>query len=65
MPDPAQEQCEKLLDRHVGFERFDAKRATLLPKKTYVAIHGRYVLLGFKETSQAEEFFQSAIEATF
>jgi hypothetical protein len=60
--DPAQERLEQLLDRHVGFEWFDPKRAILLPKKTYVALHGRFVLLGFPEQSQADQFFQTAIE---
>jgi hypothetical protein len=64
MPDPAQERFSQLVDRHVGFELFDPERAKLLPKKTYVAISGKYVLLGFDETEQAKEFFTSAIVAT-
>jgi hypothetical protein len=64
MPDLLQERFCQLIDRHVGFERFDAKRARLLPKKTYVAIHGKYVLLGFSETSEAEEFFRAAVDRT-
>jgi hypothetical protein len=62
--DAGEERFCQLLDRHVGFELFDPKRATLIPKKTYVAIHGRYVLLGFSETQQADEFFAAAIAAT-
>ena len=64
MPDPAQEHYQQLLDRHVGFELFDPQRAQLLPKKTYVAIHGNYVLLGFDDKPQAEQFFENAIKAT-
>lgn len=60
----SQERFGQLQDRQVGFELFDARRAQLLPKKTYVAIHGRYVLLGFSEKAQAEEFFAAAMKAT-
>ncbi len=62
--DLAEKRFGQLLDRHVGFELFDPNRAYLLPRKTYVAIHGRYVLLGFHEKIQAEEFFETAMKAT-
>lgn len=62
--DLVEDRFRKLLDRHVGFELFDPSRAYLLPRKTYVAIHGRYVLLGFGEQAQADAFFENAIKAT-
>lgn len=62
MPDLLAERFRQLLDRHVGFELFDPDRAYLLPKKTYVAIHGKYVLLGFSQQDQADEFFDAAIK---
>lgn len=62
MPDLVAERFRQLLDRHVGFELFDPDRAYLLPKKTYVAIHGKYVLLGFSQQDQADEFFDAAIK---
>jgi len=64
MPDLVDERFRNLLDRHVGFELFDPNRALLLPTKTYVAIHGRYVLLGFSEQADADAFFQMSIDAT-
>jgi len=64
MPDLVEERFRALLDRYVGFERFDPNRARLLPRKTYVALHGKYVLLGFSEQSQADGFFAAAIETT-
>lgn len=62
MPDLVADRFRQLLDRHVGFELFDPDRAYLLPKKTYVAIHGKYVLLGFSQQDQADEFFDAAIK---
>ena len=64
MPDLAKERCQELLDRHVGFEVFDPDRAYLLPTKTYVALHGKYVLLGFSDQAQADKFFEAAMKAT-
>jgi hypothetical protein len=49
-----------LMFRYVGFELFDYHRAYLLPKKTYVAQSGRYVLLGFDQEAKASEFFDAA-----
>ena len=62
--DAAGQRVAELLDRHVGFELFDPNRAYLLPQKIYVAIHGRYVLLGFHDQKQADEFFEAAMKAT-
>jgi hypothetical protein len=53
-----------LLYRYVGFELFDYQRAWLLPKKTYVAQSGRYVLLGFDEQHKATAFFDAAHRVT-
>jgi hypothetical protein len=67
MADLAAERMNQLLDRYVGFERFDAERAhfvRLLPGKMYVAQHGRFVLLGFHETAEADKFFDDAMKAT-
>jgi hypothetical protein len=62
-PDLAEKRFAQLIDRHVGFEVFDPNRAVRLPKKTYVAVHGRYVLLAFNEPQEAEQFFDAAIAA--
>ena len=56
----AEDLFHALLYRYVGFELFDPNRAYLLPRQTYVAQSGRYVLLGFSEESQATEFFAAA-----
>ena len=57
-----EERMKALLYRYVGFELFDRDRAYLLPKQTYVAQSGRYVLLGFSEQSQADEMFAAAMK---
>jgi hypothetical protein len=61
--DPAQEQFTQLMQRQVGFELF-LDHARGIPEKTYVAISGRYVLLGFTEQGEADEFFKTAIART-
>jgi hypothetical protein len=55
-----EDRMHALLYRYVGFELFDPHQAYLLPKKTYVAQSGKYVLLGFSEQGQADEFFDAA-----
>lgn len=62
--DALQKRFDELLNRHVGFELFDPAKATLIPKKTYVAQSGRYVLLGFFDQTQADEFLEAAMKAT-
>jgi hypothetical protein len=57
-----EEMAHELLYRYVGFELFDPERAYLLPKKTYVAQSGRYILLGFHEQAQADEMFEAAMK---
>lgn len=52
-----EERFHQLFYRDVGFELFDPGRAYLLPKKTYAAIDGRYVLLGFSNQEEADRFF--------
>ena len=52
-----EERFHQLFYRDVGFELFDPNRAYLLPKKTYVARDGRYVLLGFSNQEEADRFF--------
>jgi hypothetical protein len=59
-----QQRFHELLYRYVGFELFDPHQAYLLPAKTYVAQSGRYVLLGFHEQSEADEFFDAAHKVT-
>lgn len=55
-----EERMHALLYRYVGFEFFDPHQAYLLPKQTYVAQSGKYVLLGFSEQAQADELFDAA-----
>ena len=59
-----EKRFDELLNRHVGFELFDPHKAHLLPKKTYVAQSGRYVLLGFFDQTQADAFLDAALKAS-
>lgn len=59
-----EDRFHQLFYRDVGFEMFDPDRAYLLPKTTYVAQHGRYVLIGFSEEERATAFFEAAMKAT-
>jgi hypothetical protein len=64
MPDLAEERFKVLRERQVGFQLFEQKRAKPLPGKTYVACMGKYVLLAFEKTEEAEIFFNTAMEET-
>lgn len=57
-----EERFHQLFYRNVGFQLFDANRAYLLPKKTYVALHKRYVLLGFDNQEEADRFFDTVMQ---
>ena len=59
-----EEVAHQFLYRYVGFELFDPQRAYLLPKTTYVAQSGRYVLLGFPEQAEADAMFEAAMKVT-
>jgi hypothetical protein len=52
----------ELLYRYVGFELFDERRAHALPKHTYVAQSGKYVLFGFHDQAQADELMEAAMK---
>lgn len=57
-----EERFHQLFYRNVGFELFDPDRAYLLPKKTYVAMDGKYVLLGFSDQLEADRFFDAVMK---
>lgn len=52
-------------NRKVGFELFNARLAKeVLREKDYVALCGRFVLIGFQDKTRAEAFFAEAMEIT-
>jgi len=56
-----EDRFHQLFYRDVGFELFDPDRAYLLPKKTYAALSGKYVLLGFSDQAEADRFFDAVM----